>query len=55
MLSKNSRQNQKKINWQEAQITSLQNQNKQLQGLLVPKLLVNAISQEVTTSLKLGS
>ena len=40
---------------QEAHIKSLQNQNKQLQGLLNPKLLVNAISQAVTTSLKMGS
>ena len=40
---------------QEAHIKSLQNQNKQLQGLLDPKLLVNAISQAVTTSLKMGS
>ena len=54
-LSQNSRQHQNKINRQEAQITSLQNQNKQLQGLLDTKLLVNAISQAVTTSLKLGS
>ena len=54
-LSKNSRQCQNKINQQEAQIMSLQNQNKQLQGLLDPKLLVNAISQAVTTGLKLGS
>ena len=54
-LSKNSRQCQNKINQQEAQIKSLQNQNQQLQGLLDPKLLVNAISQAVTTSLKLGS
>ena len=40
---------------QEAQIKSLQTQKKQLQGLLDPKWLVNAISQAVTTSLKLGS
>ena len=40
---------------QEAHIKSLQNQNKQLQGLLDPKSLVNAISQAVTTSLKIGS
>ena len=39
---------------QEAQIKSLQAQNQQLQGLLDPKLLVNAISQAVTTSLKMG-
>ena len=40
---------------QEAQIKSLHTQNKQLQGLLDQKLLVNVISQAVTTSLKLGS
>ena len=39
---------------QGAHIKSLLNQNKQLQGLLDPKLLVNAISQAVTTSLKMG-
>ena len=39
---------------QETQIKSLQTQNQQLQGLLDPKLLVNAISQTVTTSLKMG-
>ena len=33
----------------------MQTQNQQLQGLLDPKLLVSAISQAVTTSLKLGS
>ena len=54
-LSKNSRQCQNKINMQEAHIKSLQNQNKQLQGLLDPKSLVNIISQAVTTSLKMGS
>ena len=54
-LSKNSRQCQNKINQQEAQIKSLQNQNQQLQGLLDPKLLVDVISQAVTTGLKLGS
>ena len=53
-LSKNSRQHQNKINQQEVQIKSLQNQNQQIQGLLDPKLLVNVISQAVTTSLKLG-
>ena len=52
---KNSRQCQNKIDQQEAQIKSLQNQNQQLQGLLDPKLLVSAISQAVTTGLKLGS
>ena len=52
-LSKNSRQQQNKINMQEAQIKSLQTQNQQLQGLLDPKSLVNAISQAVTTSLKM--
>ena len=40
---------------QEAHIKSLQNQNKQLQGLIDPKSLVNTISQAVTTSLKIGS
>ena len=54
-LSKNSGQCQNKINWQEVQITSLQNQNKQLQGLLDSKQLVNVISQAVTTGLKLCS
>ena len=54
-LSKNSRQHQNKINQWETQIKSLQNQNKQLQGFLDPKLLVNAINQAVTTGLKLGS
>ena len=39
---------------QEAHIKSLQNQNKQLQGLFDLKLLVNAISQAATTSLKMG-
>ena len=39
---------------QEAQIKSLQTQTKQLKGLLDPNLLVNAISQAVTTSLKVG-
>ena len=39
---------------QEAQIKSLQTQNQQLQGLLDPKSLVNAISQVLTTSLKIG-
>ena len=39
---------------QEAQIKSLQTQDQQLQGLLDPKLLVNAISQAVTSSLKMG-
>ena len=52
-LFKNSRQWQNKINMQEAQIKSLKTQNKQLQGLLDPKLLVSMISQAVTTSLKL--
>ena len=54
-LSKNSQQQQNKINMQEAQIKSLQTQNQQLQGLLDPKLLVSTISQAMTTSLKLGS
>ena len=40
---------------QEAHIKSLQNQNKQPQGLLDPKLLVNAISQAVTTCQKMES
>ena len=40
---------------QEAHIKSLQTQNQQLQGLLEPKSLVNAISHAVTTSLKMGS
>ena len=40
---------------QEVQIKSLQTQNQQLQGHLEPKLLVNAISQAVTTSMKMGS
>ena len=53
-LSKNSRQHQSKINQQDAQIKSLQNQNQQLQGLLDPELLVNAINQAVATGLKLG-
>ena len=39
---------------QEAWIKSLQTQNQQLQGLLDPKWPVNAISQAVTTSLKMG-
>ena len=54
-LSKNSRQWQNKINSQEAQINSLQNQNDQLRGLLDPKLLVDAIIQAVTTNLKVNS
>ena len=40
---------------QEAHIKSLQTQNQQLQGLLGPKSLVNANSQAVTTSQKIGS
>ena len=40
---------------QEAHIKSLQTQNQQLQGLLDTKLLVNAISHTVTTSLKMVS
>ena len=51
-LSKNSRQWQNQISRQEALINSLQNQNEQLRDILVPKLLVHAISQAVTTSLK---
>ena len=39
---------------EEAQIKSMQTQNQQLQGFLDLKLLVNAISQAVTTSLKMG-
>ena len=54
-LSKNSRQCQNTINRQEAQISSLQDQNTQLKGLLDSKELVNAISQAVTTSLILSS
>ena len=54
-LWKNSRQWQNKINKQKAQINSLQNENKQLGGLLDHKLLVSAISQAVTTSLKVNS
>ena len=54
-LTKISRQHQNKINKQEAQINSLQNQNEQCRGLLDPKLLVDAISQTVTTSLKVNS
>ena len=54
-LSNNSRQWQHRINQQEAQISSLHEQNKQLKGLLDPKVLVNAISQAVTTGLKISS
>ena len=54
-LSKNSRQCQNKINKQEAQFNSLQNQNAQLKGLLDPKLLVNVRSRAVKTSLKVNS
>ena len=55
-LSKNFRQLQNKINNQETQINILQNQNEQLRGLLNTfKLLVDAISQAVTTSLKVNS
>ena len=46
-LSKNSRQWQNKINMQEAHIKSLQNQNKQLQGLLNLKLLMNALVRQL--------
>ena len=53
-LSKNSRQHQNKINNQGTQINSLQIQNDQLRGLLDPTLLVDAISQAVTTSLKMN-
>ena len=51
----NSRQQQNKIDKQEAQINSLQSQNEQLRGLLDPMLMVSAISQAVATSLKLNS
>ena len=51
-LSKNSRQCKNKISKQKAQIKSLQNQNQQLQSLLDANLLVNVVSQAVTTSLK---
>ena len=54
-LSKKSRQHQNKINGQEAQIIILQSQNTKLKGLLDCKLLVNVISQAVTTSLKVNS
>ena len=54
-MSKNSRQWQNKINKQEAQLSSLQNQNNQLKGFLDPKLLVDAISQPVTTGLRITS
>ena len=54
-LSKNSRQWQHAINKQEAQISSLQDKNKQLKGLQDLKVLVDAISQAVTTSLKISS
>ena len=50
-LSKNSRQQQHMINKQKAQINNLHEQNKQLKGLLDLKVLVDAISQAVTTSL----
>ena len=43
------------MNNQEAQINSLQSQNEQLRGLLDQKLLVDAINQAVTTSLKVNS
>ena len=51
-LSKNSRQWQNKINKQEAQVSCLQDQNKQLKDLLDSKVLVNVITQAVTTGLK---
>ena len=54
-LSKNSRQWQNKINKQDPQISCLQNQNEQKRGLLDPILLVDAIIQAVTTSLKVNS
>ena len=54
-LSKNSRQHKNNIDKQEAQINSLQSQNKQLRGLLDPQLLVYTFSQTVTTSLKVTS
>ena len=44
-----------KLNKQEAQIYTLQNQNTQLKGLLDPTLLVDVITQAVTTSLKISS
>ena len=50
-LPNNSRQWQHTINKQEAQISSLQDKNKQLKGLLDPKVLVDAIIQAVTASL----
>ena len=51
----NSRQHQNKITRQEAQISSLQDQNSQLKGLLDSKALVDAINQTVLTILKLSS
>ena len=54
-LLKNSRQHQNKIDEQEAQINSLQSKNEQLRGLLDLKLLVDAIGQAVTISLKVNS
>ena len=54
-LYKDSRQQQNVINQQDAQIKSPQTQTKHLQGLLDPKSLVSAISQAMSTSLKLGS
>ena len=54
-LSKNLRQCQNKINQQDAQIKSLQNQNQQEQGLLDSKQLLNVISQAVVPGLKLCS
>ena len=51
-LSNNSRQWQHTINKQEAEISSLQDENKQLKGLLDPKVSVDAISQAVTTGQK---
>ena len=54
-LSRNSRQWKNKINRQEAEINRLKTKSEQLRGLLDNKLLVNAISQAVTTSLKVSS
>ena len=54
-FSKNFRQWQHTNHKQEEQISSLQDKNKQLKGLLDPKVLVDAISQAVTPAWKLPS
>ena len=54
MLSKNSRQRQRKIKQQTSQISSLEAQNKKLGQLLEPKFLVETITKAVASNLNMG-